>query len=383
MPTPLTGDIRYQILIDEVVDDQLTSELAEIEVNEAVRGETTFRIRFAIDICSTDMELLNDDRLVPGTDRKVSVLVSLGNVTTCLVHGFITDRKAELKEGGPGSSVEIAGKDRRVEMSRNADQRGPRSGTVGLIVASILAQYHFIPDVELGDTSLYSEETKTLNQQGSDLELVTKLAGEHGYEFWIDATVTPGLGGHVGLIETAHFKSSPPRGQGLPISAPVPLLALPDTPVLKMNTGDGSSTLLTFTSNRATEVPTSSGQVTRVNTDTADVERTNVSSPSLPPLGSRPPLPDHRRPIVTAGNAQDAQKRQDAALIDASWVVKATAETTVHALGALLRPHDIVQVRGTGRVDDGDYFVWSVSHHIDPADHKMRCELRRNAVGVS
>jgi hypothetical protein len=378
----MQGDIRYQILIDEQVDEQLTSELAEIEVSEAVRGETTFRIRFAIDICSTDMELLNDDRLVPGRDRRVSVLVSVGNVTSCLVHGLITDRKAELKEGGPGSSVEISGKDRRIEMSRNADQRGPRTGTAGLIVKPILGRYHFLPDVELGDTTLYSEAGNTLNQTGSDLELVNKLAADHGYEFWIDYLVTPGLGGKVGIIETAHFKSSPSRGQGLPISLPLPLIARPDTPVLKMNTGDGTSTLLTFVSNRVSEVPTSSGTLTRVNIDSGELERTSVQGPSLSPLGSPPPLPDHRRPIVTAGGAQDAQKRQDAALIDASWVVKATAETTVHALGALLRPHNIVQVSGTGRVDDGDYFIWSVAHHIDPADHKMRCELRRNAVGA-
>src|SRR4051812_22019917 len=145
-----------------MVDDQLTSELAEIEVNEAVRGETTFRVRFAIDICSTDMELLNDDRLVPGVDRKITVLVSLGNVTSCLVHGFITDRKAELKEGGPGSSVEISGKDRRVEMSRNGDQRGPRNGTVGLIVASILSQYNFFFFNDTATTEIYTEETKSL-----------------------------------------------------------------------------------------------------------------------------------------------------------------------------------------------------------------------------
>jgi hypothetical protein len=53
----------------------------------------------------------------------------------------------------------------------------------------------------------------------------------------------------------------------------------------------------------------------------------------------------------------------------------------VHAFGKLLRPHDVVKVQGMGKIEDGDYFVWSVTHHIDPADHKMRCELRRNAIG--
>jgi hypothetical protein len=382
MPT-LPGDIRYQVLINDAVDDHLTADLAEIEVNEAVRGEATFRIRFAIDICGPDVQLLNDPRLVPGQDIKVGVLVSLGNITTCLVYGFITDRKTELKEGGPGSALEISGKDRRIEMSRNGDQRQAHHGTTALIVTQILDDYHFTPDVESGDTTKYSEESNSQNQTGSDLELVTKLAGEHGYEFWIDVLVTPGGTGKVGIREIAHFKSSPPRGQGVPASVPVPLLAPPDSPILQMNRGDGTSTMLTFSSNRVSEVPTASGPVRRVNIDTGEIEHTSVDQNSLTPLGNAAPLPSHRRQVVTAGNAQDAQKRTDAALIDASWIVKATAETTVHALGALLRPHEIVEVTGTGAVDDGDYFIWSVSHHIDPADHKMRCELRRNAVGES
>lgn len=378
----LPGDIRYQIMVNDKVDDRLTSDLAEIEVNEAVRGETTFRIRFAIDICGTDMQLLNDSQFLPGADRKISVLASLGGVTTCLVHGLITERTTELKEGGPGSSLVITGKDRRIEMSRNADQRRPHNGTVASIVASILKDYPFTPDIEFGDTSLYSEGTGSKNQTSSDLELVTKLAGEQGYEFWIDSAVT-GVGGVLRVVDTAHFKSSPPRGEGIPASVAVRLLAPKDRPVLQMNTGDGTSTLLTFASSRSSEVPTASGPITRIDIDTGGLDRASVDKPSLQPLGSTPPLPNHRRPLLTAGSAQDAQRRQNAALIDASWIVKATVETSAHALGALLRPHDIVSVRGTGSVDDGDYFVWSVSHRIDAADHKMRCELRRNAVGAS
>ena len=53
----------------------------------------------------------------------------------------------------------------------------------------------------------------------------------------------------------------------------------------------------------------------------------------------------------------------------------------MHALGSLVRPRQVVKVEGTGAVDDGDYFVWKVTHTIDAADHKMAMELRRNAVG--
>ncbi len=377
---PCATDIRYQIAIDGKIDEGVTADLSEIEVTEAVRGETTFRIRFAIDICGPDIQLLSDERLLPGKDRELAVLVNVDGDTSCLVNGIITDRKADLKEGGPGSSLEIAGKDRRVLMGRNADEKPANRGTVGLIVIPILARYHFIPDVEQGDTTLYSDFTNSLNQVHSDLELVTKLAADHGYEFWIDYEVAAGFGPVVKIVEKAHFKTSPPRGVG-PTLSRFTLAALEKDPVLKMNTGDGQSTLLAFSSERASETPNQSGNVSRVDIDSASLERTSVDGPTLNPLGDKPPAPTNKRQIISAGNAQEARRRQEAALNDAAWTIKANAETTVHAFGKLLRPHNIVKVEGTGKIDDGDYFVWSVTHHIDPADHKMRCELRRNAIG--
>jgi hypothetical protein len=182
------------------------------------------------------------------------------------------------------------------------------------------------------------------------------------------------------LKETAHFKTTPARGIG-PIPIP-PIIALSGAPVLSLNPGSGCSTLLGFASERASEVPTASGNLPRVNIDTGELEHTQVDGPSLSALGERPPAPSNRRPIVSAGSAAEARRRQDAALIDASWTLNARAETTVHALGSLIRPRDIVSVKGTGAMDDGDYYVWKVTHTIDAADHKMSLELRRNAVGA-
>jgi hypothetical protein len=53
----------------------------------------------------------------------------------------------------------------------------------------------------------------------------------------------------------------------------------------------------------------------------------------------------------------------------------------VHALGGLVHAHDVIKVTGTGSVVSGDYFVRAVTHHINPADHKLSLELLRNAFG--
>lgn len=379
----MARDIRYQIAIDKVVDEQLSRDLSLIEVVEAVRGESTFKVRFQIDICNNDFELLDDDRLVPGKDRLLTVLVSVDGEQSCLIHGLITDRKTELKEGGAGSSLEITGKDRRIEMGRNADQHTTLSGTTGLIVMQKLASYALIPDVEQGDTALYSELTGARNQAGSDLELLKSLAAETGYEFWVDAEVVRVAAGFVILKETGHFRSQPPRGAG-PISISLPAIIAPSgAPTLKLNPGTGCSTLLSFASERVSEVPNGSGQIPRADFDSASLQQTTVDGPSLEAFGQRPPAPQNRRPVVSPGNAAEARRRQDAALIDASWIVNARAETTAHAVGNVIRPRQIVKVEGTGSVDDGDYFVWKVTHSIDTADHKMSLELRRNGVGAA
>ncbi len=46
-----------------------------------------------------------------------------------------------------------------------------------------------------------------------------------------------------------------------------------------------------------------------------------------------------------------------------------------------MRAHDVIKVEGSGKVLGGDFFVKSVMHHINPADHKLTVELLRNALG--
>lgn len=377
----MPGESRYQIAIDSKVDEELSASLSEVIVTEHMRKETTFTVRFAIDICGDDMELLDDERLVPGKDRKLAVLVTVDNETSVLVNGIITDRKCDLKDGGPGSSLEVKGSDRRVEMSRNGASNAVLQGPAFSIVTSILTSYDFKPDVERGDTRLYSEEKGTMNQTGSDLDLVNKMAREVGYEFWIDSKLSPGFGS-LKIQETAHFKEVPkqPTG-GAGLGIPIPVLAPAGAPVLSINTGDGKSTMLSFSSERASEVPTGGGAISRIDALTGRVEKTDVREASKEPLGNKPPSPRSIRPIVTPGDAQEARRRQTAAVNDASWTISANAKTSVHALGSLIRTRDVVTVKGAGKVDDGDYLVWSVTHSIDAADHHMELEMRRNAVG--
>ncbi len=376
-------DIRFQIAVDREPDNDLTADAAEIEVQQTIEGPTTFRVRFAIDICGADMRLLDDERLQPSDpDTEITVMAILDGATTVLAHGVIAERQVSLAPGGPGSYLEICGQDRRVVMDR--EQRNEaHSGTAADIVTPILTRYGF--DADVADTPIeYDENTTTVNQTESDLAFVDQLAGRSDSRFWIDWSAENGLAG-FDVTETAHFKPSPARSSSpSPLGVSIPLLAFDSPPELRLNSGDGCSNVSSFEVSSNAEAPTGSGPIERVAPDTGEVNETETPATTTEPLGEPPPATQTRtRRVVSAGSAQEAQLRTQAALNDASWTVQVTAETSVHALNGILAAHQTVKVTGAGELNSGDFFIKSVTHAIDASDHKMRLELMRNALGTA
>lgn len=380
------SDIRYQIAVDRKPDDALTREAAEIEVQQSVEGATTFRIKFAVDICRGDYDLIDDPRLNPSDkETLLTVAAFLDGAATVLAHGVITERKLNLTEGGPGSSLEVAGQDRRVVMDRTPPEKGgaTHEGRASDIAAAILSSYGF-DKVEVDDTDFtYTEDKTAKKQNGTDLALLKELAGHAGLHFWIDWELAGGLVG-FDLLERAYFKASPPRPTKTPFGIrPPTLLAPPDAPELKLNAGGGCSNVASFELHTNAESPNQSGPVNRVNSDDGQVDEGEVAGTDTDQLGQQQAAPSRprRRSLVTAGGAEEARERTQAAVNDASWSVQATAETSAQALKGFVAAHQIIRVSGAGQLNSGDYFVKAVTHTIDSAAHKMRIELLRNALG--
>jgi hypothetical protein len=376
-------DIRYQIAVDGEPDNALTEEAAEIEVQQTIEGPTTFRVKFAVDICRGDFDLLDDARLNPGNpDTEVTVVAYLGGEGHVLAHGIITERKVNLAEGGAGSSLEIMCQDRRRVMDR-VPRSSPHEGTASQIAERILKSYGFETDV--AETEIqYEEDKATLNQaEETDLAFVNKLAGRNGHRFWIDWELGAGFAG-FDLTETAHFKPSPPQAESSGLGFVPPLLLAPEgTAELKLNAGEGCSNVASFELQSNAEAPNQSGPIRRVGSDDGEVAESAVPEPTTEPLGEQPTAPaqPRERRLVTPGDTQEARVRTQAALNDASWSVQATAETSVQALNAFVAPHQTLKVSGAGNLNSGDYFVKAVTHTVDSAAHKMRIELLRNALG--
>lgn len=376
-------DVRYQIAINRQPDNALSEEAAEIEVQQTIEGPTTFRIKFSIDICGGDFNLLDDERLNPGDpDTEATVTAFLDGESYVMAHGIITERKVNLAEGGSGSSLEIMCQDRRMVMDRE-EKTEAHQGRASDIAKQILERYGFETDIT--DTEIsYEEDATTLNQSETDLAFMDKLAGRNDSRFWIDWEVGEGLAGFE-LTETAHFKPSPARPAANPLGFTPPLVLAPaGTAELKLNSGSGCSNVASFEVQSNAEAPNQSGPIERVDADSGEVTETEAPESTTETLGEEAPAAQPRtRRLVTAGDAQEALVRTQAALNDASWTVQATAETSVQALSAFVSPHQVVRVSGAGQLNSGDYFVKAVTHTVDSSAHKMRLELLRNALGGS
>ena len=376
----MADDIRYDVLIDNQADDRVTADLSHIQIVESVREMTTFLVRVEIDICGSNLSLIDEPTLQPQSSSLMTIIAYVNGASQVLAHGRITNQSKKIIQGGPGSYIEVMGADRRIEMDRNfTPSAGPISGTADLIVTPILSKYNFTVDAD--QCQLNYDQDHPFSQTTSDLRTVTQLAMDSGVEFWLDWVLSLSS-----VAETAHFKSQPPLnnspargGLGALLSS---LLAPPDIITLSINTGDGSNSINDIGPTYNAEMPNQTGDVWRIDIDHGRLVKANIPAPTQSPLGGPVPITaPFTSSFPTAGDADRATSIFTSAVNDAGWRWSATTATTAHAACGLIRPRQLVNVQGTGSIDDGQWFVWKVSHDITPADHKMSLELRRNTQG--
>lgn len=383
---------------NNLLRDDLLDCLTEVRVEQFLDDPTLFAIRFQEDISG------GQPRIMPASElqcaQMITIAVKVGDEMKCLVRGPITDVKCSVMLGGPGSSFEIHGRDRRIELDRKCKRRS----WVGLeseAAATILKDEHKFRKMCIQTTSKRYGGTRkneeltieTLNQRATDEAFLRQIACRNNLHFWIEYECrSNGLnqsGGSLEVTEIAIVRSSPLR----PVDAKN-LLGCEERIKLKRRVD------VTLRVNVEKEQCQS---VTTFNM-TMDTERASRFSGSAfndrdggPPhsimandrqagiaKGGRTLAdcqPERDLCITTAGNEEELQRKAESARTEAGWFIEATASTTAHMLGGVLLPHDQVEVKGLGNKDDGFYQVKAVTHVINAADHFMDFQLRRNAFG--
>lgn len=346
----------FSILFSNAPDPELGAP-ASVEVFESVGNPTTYRISYAVDIVEGDLPLLQDARLAPGTPVAIFAQTAAG--LPCLVKGPITAQQIHLAHGGAGSTLDVLGVDSSIAMDRE-DKSALWEGTDSNAVTQILGTYGLTPEVDT-TAAAHAEAKHVLIQRETDLAFVRRLARRNGCLFWVTCDDT-------GLVETGHFQRPP--------------LDAEPAAELVINLADPPANLDALDIVWDIERPTSA---TASQVDLAadsDIAGDVAQSP-LAPLGAQglAAIAAGTRTLhlhAPVDDAGDLQARGEGALNEAAFFLRARGQTTAQALGAVLRSHTVVNLRGAGRRHSGRWFCASVRHTLDEVEHRMEFELVRN-----
>lgn len=345
------------------VNGQADAELAaasQVEIYERMGEMTTFRLQYPLDVRSGDYPLLVDSRLDPGAE--LAIFVDGDGEDICLVKGKVYSQRIHLEHGTDGSWVEVFGADMALQMDRETRAAQWTDVTDSDVVTSVLGNYGFAADVS-STSSGHFETRHTLLQRESDLRFIRRLARRNGCLFWMsfDAEGVP----------TAHFKRPSVDGDGQ-----VEL-------IINLDLSNISALDVSWDVERPTSAE--GAQLNLTDREILDGAVSDSGQSLLGGQGLTAITGDTRslHLLAPADDAGDLQSRGAAALIEANWFIRATCETSLNALGKVVRAHTLVAVRGAGSRHSGKYFVAAVTHSIDAAAHRMSLTLLRNAWGVS
>jgi hypothetical protein len=370
------------------LDEDLAGCIAEVRIEQTLGEPAQFAVRFLDDVEDGRLRLANDERLA--IDSIVSVIVEVGDALACLVRGPIVEHKSEMTIGGPGSSLEVHGLDRRDLLDRICVQ-ATWTGRASDTARQILAQAFDELDVE-DTTRVYEENRETLNQRTTDLEFLTQIAARNNVHFWItyDCARSP-IGSGFQVTETAHLASSPRRPEGGASGAVAGAIELVPSSELTLRVHVPSSECPNVT---AFQVTVDGDRPSRYRTGSMSTEEvrpgtTDASDPQ-PAAGQGAQRLGQLGGVVRelcmpgSGDPQETQTRGEAALTEAGWFVQATASTTRNLLGGVLEPHDVIATVGVGpQLGSAVFRVKQVTHVINAAEHFMDLTLESNSLGES
>ncbi|MBT2388876.1 hypothetical protein J7E87_05430 [Streptomyces sp. ISL-1] len=205
------------------------------------------------------------------------------------------------------------------------------------------------------------EQVRVDYQTGTDLQYVNELARANGYTFYLDPGPTPGR-------STAFWGPEQRLGER--------------QHALNVNM-DVNSTVdqLTFAyDGTAREEPQARWQDPRTR-DSRLLPQPDIS-PLRPPLGRRASPALKRKTL--SGTAKKALEQAQAEMLGraatSADAISGSGQLDVNRHGYVLRPRELVGVRGAGVTYDGDYYVKSVTHNLRPGSYQQNFTLSREGL---
>jgi hypothetical protein len=354
-----TGPRLTRPVPPEVVEALLSAQIT------ATAGERS-GFQLAFDLTKTgalSRRLLPEGFFDPKT--RVILSVSVKGTPEVLLDGLIVRQEVGASNQPGHSTLTVTGEDLSILMDlEEHTDRYPNmrpSQRVGRILAKY-ADYGIEPRVyqEKIEQPL-ARRLRVEYQTGTDLGYITELARANGYIFYLEPGPRPG---------TSTAVWGPERRIGDRQHA------------LNVNM-DANSTVdqLTFAyDGTAREEPQARVQnpATR---DSLLLPQPDIG-PLRPPLGRRatPALRRRRLPGTAKMESEQAQAELLARAALSADAISGSGSLDVNRHGYILRPRELVGVRGAGVTYDGDYYVKSVTHNIRPGSYQQNFTLSREGL---
>ena len=350
----------------------LMESLQRIEVQNTDDGRSGFRIDFEIgrtgpfDLIDYPIMNLPAIRL----NSRVIVVVRFNLKPYVLIDGLITNQQITPSNSPGGSTFTVLGEDVSIKMDNAEHSQAFAGRSAAMRVQEILTSYLQYFPIQIVDQTRGSTPPppgQIPAQRGTDLQYVRGLAQRYGNVFYIKPGTVP-------MQNTAYWG---PRGR-----------IGPHQTGLSVNLGPRTNV-------EAINIMQDIGTTARISGWIQDRD-TNIQMPlqtvasTRPPLSLQPTLAESilaeraRQPNGTEGLSYAEALQLAQALTDESTdeSVVATGEIDSLRYGAVLRAHELVDVRGVGRSFDGTYLVTKVRHSISKGSYRQSFTLARDGLGT-
>jgi hypothetical protein len=296
---------------------------------------------------------------------RVVLTTTLRGTTTVLLDGLITRQEVGSSNRPGQSTLTITGEDLTLLMDLDERAAGyPNLGPAARAEQILrgYANYGITPNVIREQIDQPAQENERVDfQSATDLQYLNELARANGYTFYLEPGPEPGR-------STAYW--GPQVRTGIRQHA------------LNVNM-DAESTVdqLTFAfDGLAREEPAALVQ------DPATRDVTRLPQPSIDPLRpplARDPTPALKHPALRGTaklGAQQASAELLARAATSADAISGSGSLDVTRRGYVLRPRELVGVRGAGVAYDGDYFVTSVTHTLRPGEYTQNFTISREGM---
>jgi hypothetical protein len=364
-----TGPIRLTLMmgpqIAVPVPQQVTDALLSAQVTVASGQRSGFQLAFDL----SRNGLINTGLLPAGffdPQRRVVLIATVEGTATVLMDGVIIRQEVGISNQPGQSTLTVTGEDLTVlmDLEQKAGVTFPAMGPAAqvAVILSRYAQYGIVPVVVpelIPQTPIPTERFDVQND--TDLGYVSQLAKANGYVFYLDPGPLPGM-------SRAYW--------GPEVRLGVPQHALN----VNMDTLSNVDQLTFAFDGTAREEPEARIQfpATRVS---AILPVPEVSI-LRPPLALRP-APALKKKVIGDTAKKDAGQVLAETLAKAAEsadAVSGSGQLDVVRYGYVLRPRELVGVRGAGITYDGLYFVKSVTHNLQRGAYTQNFTLAREGL---